>query len=111
MVLAPSANLVLAVLYERRDTQIFYPVLCLPALALADNAFRDSAIRKPKELFSLTIPDFKEPLAIRRKPERMETPDFRRQANAAMCNSTSWEYADFNCCLSVSVFLQGILRS
>ena len=71
MLLAPSANLVLAV---RRDTPIFCPVMGLLALAFADNAFKDSEIEKPEELFSFTVPDFKELLDIQWRPECMETP-------------------------------------
>ena len=52
------------VLYERRDTPIFSPVMALLALALADNAFKDSGIKMPENLFSLTVPDFKGSLAI-----------------------------------------------
>ena len=36
----------------------------LLALAFAGNAFKDSKIRKLEEIFSLTVPDFKESLAI-----------------------------------------------
>ena len=32
----------------------------LLALAFEDNAFKDSGIKKPEEIFSLTVPDFKE---------------------------------------------------
>ena len=83
-------------LYERRDTPIFCPVMCLLALAFADNAFKVSGIERPEDLFSLTIPHFKESLAVQWRPECMETPIFRRQVNGAICNSTPWAYTDFN---------------
>ena len=35
----------------------------LLALAFADNAPRDSGIKKPEDIFSPTVLDFKEPLA------------------------------------------------
>ena len=36
----------------------------LLALAFADNVFKVSGIEKPEDLFSLTIPHFKESLAF-----------------------------------------------
>ena len=60
----------------------------LLALAFADNALKDSGIKKPEDIFSLTVPDFKESLAIQWRPECMEIPVFRRQVNGAICNFT-----------------------
>ena len=64
------------VLYERRDSPIFSPIMNLLALAFADNAFKKSGIEKPEDLFSLEIPHFKESLAIQWKPGCLETPTF-----------------------------------
>ena len=77
------------------------------ALAFADNAFKDSGIKEPEELFCLTVPDFKESLAIQWKPECMDTPVFRRQVNGVICDSTPWAYSDFNHCLKRLGFLAG----
>ena len=73
---------------------IFCPVMGLLALAFADNVFKVSGIEKPEDLFSLTIPHFKESLAFQWSPEYI-TPIFRRQVNGVICNSTPWAYADF----------------
>ena len=79
----------------------------LRALAFADNAFRAPGIEKPEDLFSLTIPRFKESPAFQWSPECMETPIFRRQVNGVICNSTPWAYTDFNYCLKRLGFLAG----
>ena len=83
-------------LYERRDTPILCPVLNFLALAFADNAFRRPGISKPEDLFSFTIPHFKESLTIQWRPECMEPPVFCRQVNGVICDSTAWAYTDFN---------------
>ena len=68
----------------------------LLALAFADNAFKESGIEKPEDLFSLEIPHFKKSLAIQWRPEVMGTPIFRHQVNGDICNSTPWAFSDFN---------------
>ena len=79
----------------------------LRVLAFADNAFRAPEIEMAEDLFSLTIPRFKESLAFQWSPECMETPIFRRQVNGVICNSTPWAYTDFNYCLKRLGFLAG----
>ena len=56
----------------------------LLALAFADNAFKISGIEKPEDIFSLTIPHFKETLAFQWSLDCMETPIFPRQVNGAI---------------------------
>ena len=64
------------------------------ALAFADNAFKDWGIKKPEELFCLTVPDFKESLAIQWKPAcyaglgfggRTEVPKIRYYTQHVVC--------------------------
>ena len=71
-------------LYERRDAPIFCPVMAFLTLAFAGNS-----------------------LAIRWKPECMDTPVFRRQVNGVICDSTPWAYSDFNHCLKRFGILAG----
>ena len=83
----------------------------LSALAFADNVFKGSGIEKPKDLFSLRIPHFKELLAIQWRPEIMETLIFRRQVNGDICNSTPWGFSDFNCSIKRLGFLRAIPKA
>ena len=80
-----STSSVTYALYRGHDTPVFRPVMALLSLAFADNAFKDS---KPEEHFSLTVPDFKEPLAIRWRSGCPETPVFFRRVNGVICHST-----------------------
>ena len=84
---------------------MFCPVIGLLALAFVDNAFKESGIKKPEDLFSLEIPHFKEPLAIQWRLEIMESPIFHRQVNGDICNSIPWTFSDFNYSLKRLGFL------
>jgi hypothetical protein len=53
-------------------------------------------IKRPEDLYSLNIPNFKETLKIRWKEEMMETPVFRRQQGDQICPTTPLVYSDLN---------------
>ena len=85
------------VLYERRDNPIFCPILNMLALAFTGRAFREGGIRKPEDIDSLVIPDYKERLVLDWRPEVMETPIFRTKREDGEISATeAWSYADFN---------------
>ena len=87
------------VLYERRGNPMFCPIMNLFALAFADNAFKESCIKKPEDLFSFEIPHFKESLAIQWRPGCLGTPIFRHQVDDTICDSTPFTFRDFKYCI------------
>ena len=88
---------------------MFCPIRNLLALAFVDNAFKESGIKKPEDLFSLEIPHFKESLTIQWRPGCLEIPIFRRQVNdtLAICDSTPFAFTDFNYCIKRLGVLSG----
>ncbi|KAI5789795.1 hypothetical protein FPQ18DRAFT_261175, partial [Pyronema domesticum] len=89
------------VLYERRDSPIFCPVLNMLALAFADNAFKEEGITRPEDIYNIQIPIFRETLSIQWKPEILETPVFqdatrKPEAGDVVSDSDAWSFAGFN---------------
>jgi hypothetical protein len=88
------------VLYERRDSPIFCPILNMLALAFADNAFKEKGITRPEDIFNLNIPNFKETLSIHWKPEILETPVFQVVSDKVTVDDISendyWDFTGFN---------------
>jgi hypothetical protein len=87
------------VLYERRDSPIFCPVLNMLALAFADNAFKEEGITRPEDIYNIQIPIFRETLSIQWKPEILETPVFQdatRKPEDVVSDSDAWSFTGFN---------------
>jgi hypothetical protein len=89
------------VLYERRDSPIFCPVLNMLALAFADNAFKEEGITRPEDIYNIQIPIFRETLSIQWKSEILETPVFqdatrKPEAGDVVSDSDAWSFAGFN---------------
>ena len=78
-------------------------------LCFADNAFKELGTKKSvdRDLFSLEISHLRDSLAIQWKPGCLETPNFCRQVNDIIYNSTPWSFMDFNYCIKWLGFLSG----
>ena len=64
-------------LHERDDIPTFCPIILLLALAFSDNAFANSDIKGPRDLYSLHIEEGEYIIPIRWKDSIFDTPIFR----------------------------------